>query len=71
MVDLVPALILAFGIVAAVRPELVAVLDRRQKAAGTTRRPSEIEMSESYYVVVRTVGVGLTLFGLVFTLRSL
>lgn len=71
MVDFVPVLLLAFGIVATVAPELVAAVDRRQKAAGTTRRPSEIEMSASYYVVVRTVGVGLALFGLVFTLRSL
>lgn len=71
MVDFVPVLLLAFGIVALVKPELVAVIDRRQKATGTTRRPSEIELSASYYVVVRLVGGGLALFGLIFTLRSL
>lgn len=71
MVDAIPVLLLAFGIVAIFKPELVAVVDRRQKAAGTTRQPGEIEMSESYYAVVRIVGVGLTIFGLIFTLRSL
>lgn len=71
MVDFVPVLLLAFGVIALVKPELVAVIDRRQKAAGTTRHPSEIEMSGSYYAVVRIVGIGLTLFGLIFTLRSL
>lgn len=71
MVDFVPILLFAFGVVAIIKPGLVAMIDRRQKAAGTTRRPSEIEMSESYYAVVRLVGVGLALFGLIFTLRSL
>lgn len=71
MVDFVPVLLLAIGVVALAKPELVAVIDRRQKAAGTTRRPSEIELSESYYLVVRIVGIGLTLFGVMFTLRSL
>jgi hypothetical protein len=71
MLDFVPVLILVFGITAIVRPELVAVMDRHQKAAGTTRRPGEIEMSEAYYAVVRIVGIGLALFGLIFTLRNL
>lgn len=71
MVDFAPVLLLAFGIVAVSKPEVVAVIDRRQKAAGTTRRPSDIEMSESYDVVVRIVGVGLALFGLIFTLRTM
>lgn len=71
MVDFVPVLLLVVGIVATVKPELVAAIDRRQKAAGTTRSPSEVEMSESYVAVVRIVGVGLTFFGLMFTLQSL
>lgn len=71
MVDVIPVVLLAFGVVAVVKPELVAAIDRRQKAAGTTRRPSDIRMSETYYVVVRIAGVGLALFGLLFTLRSL
>lgn len=71
MVDFVPVMLLAFGVVALLKPDLVAVIDRRQKTAGTTRRPGEIEMNESYYAVVRIVGVAMTLFGLIFTLRSL
>jgi preprotein translocase subunit Sss1 len=70
MVDFVPALLLVFGLVAAAKPEWVAALDRRQKATGTTRRPDEVEMSETYYAVVRIAGIGFVLFGLVFVLRS-
>jgi len=68
--DVIPLVLLAFGVVALLRPEVVAAADRRQKAAGTTRRPSDIETSETYYAVVRTAGIGLTLFELLFTLRS-
>lgn len=71
MVDVVPVVLLAVGVVAVLRPEWVAAIDRRQKAAGTTRRPGDVEMSETYYAVVRIAGIGLALFGLVFTLRSL
>ena len=70
MVDLIPVLLFVFGIVAMGRPEWVAAVDRRQKAAGTTRRSSEIEMSETYYAVIRIAGVGFTLFGLAFIARS-
>lgn len=71
MVDIIPVLLLMFGVVALVKPEVVATIDRRQKAAGTTRQPSDVEMSETYYAVVRIIGLGLVLFGLIFTLRSL
>jgi hypothetical protein len=71
MVDFVPVLLLAVGITAVVKPGWVGAIDRRQKATGTTRRPGEVELSDSYYVVVRLVGGGLAVFGLVFTLRSL
>ena len=71
MVDVVPVLLLVFGLVAVVEPELVAAVDRRQKSAGTTRSPGDVEMSETYYGVVRAVGLGLLLLGLVFTVRSL
>lgn len=71
MVDIVPLALLAFGLVAVLRPEWVAALDRRQKASGTNRHPSDIEMDETYYVVVQVVGIGMALFGVVFTLRSL
>ena len=70
MVDLIPVLLFVFGIVAMARPEWVAAVDRRQKAAGTTRRSSGIEMSKTYYTVIRLAGVGFTLFGLVFIARS-
>ena len=70
MVDLIPVLLFIFGLVTVGKPEWVAALDRRQKAAGTTRHPREIEMSETYYGLVRLAGIGFTIFGLVFILRS-
>lgn len=70
MVDLVPVLLFAFGLVALSKPEWVAAIDRRQKAAGTTRRLGDVEMSDTYYAVVRIAGVFFTLFGLVFIVRS-
>lgn len=71
MVDFIPALLLVFGLVAVIKPEWVAALDRRQKAAGTTRRPSDVEMSDTYYAIVRVAGAGFVVFGLVFDVRSL
>lgn len=71
MVDVIPALLLIFGLVALGKPEWVALIDRRQKAAGTTRRPGTVEMSDTYYAVVRIVGSGFVLFGVVFLVRSL
>ncbi|WP_436934493.1 hypothetical protein [Halovenus marina] len=65
MVDVVPVGLLVFGLIAMFRPAWIAVIDRRQNAAETTRRPDEIEMSEAYF------GIAFILFGLIFTLRSL
>lgn len=70
MVDFIPVLLSGFGLIALVKPEWVAALDRRQKAAGTARYPQEIEMGETYYAVIRFAGVAFTLFGLVFVVRS-
>lgn len=71
MADLVPIILFSFGLVAALKPDWVAAIDRRQKAAGTARRPEDVEMSDGYYALVRGVGTVLVLFGAVFTLRSL
>ena len=70
MVDLIPVLLFVFGFIVMMKPEWVAAIDRRQKAAGTTRRPSDIETSETYYAFVRITGVGFTLFGFLFIVRS-
>jgi hypothetical protein len=70
MVDFVPVLLLVFGIVAVVKPGWVAAIDCRQKAAGTSRKPSDVEMSETYHVVVRIADIGFVLFGLLFVVRS-
>jgi preprotein translocase subunit Sss1 len=48
----------------------VAAVDHRQKAAGTTRQPDEIEMNETYDAVARLAGIGFVLCGLVFVVRS-
>lgn len=55
-VELIPVLLLVVGIVAAFKPQWIAAIDRRQKAAGMTRRPRDIEMSDTYYSVVRAEG---------------
>lgn len=70
MVDFVPVLLFVFGLVAVGKPEWIAAIDRRQKATGTTRSPDEVEMSETYYVVIRLAGVGFALLGLLFLVRS-
>lgn len=71
MVDVIPVLLLVFGVTAVLKPELVAAIDRRQKASGTTRRPEDIEMTDGYYSFIRVIGSLFVLFGVVFTLRSL
>jgi len=71
MVDFIPVVLLVCGLIAIARPEWIAAVDRRQKAAGTTRHPSDVEMNETYHVVVRVAGVGFVVFGLVFVLRGL
>lgn len=63
MADLVPAIILAVGVVALVKPGWIAAIDRRQRAAGTTRRSREVEMSDDYYAFVRIFGALLALVG--------
>lgn len=70
MADVFPLLLFIFGMVAALKPEWVAAVDRRQKAAGTTRRPSDVEMSETYYGVVQAGGIVFALFGAVLFLNS-
>lgn len=70
MVDLIPVLLFVFGLIALTKPDWVAAIDRRQKAAGTTRSPGDVKISETYYAVVRLAGIGFTLFGLLFIIRS-
>lgn len=70
MVDFIPVLLFVFGLIASSKPDWVAAIDRRQKAAGTTRRPSDVEMGDTYYAVVRIAGVFSTLFGLLFIIRN-
>jgi len=71
MVDVVPLLLLVFGVIAVLKPEWVAMIDRRQKAAGTTRRPADVEMTEGHHSFLRLVGFIFVLFGVVFTLQGL
>jgi hypothetical protein len=70
MVDFLPVLLFVFGLIAMGKPEWIAAVDRRQKAAGTTRSPSDVELSETYYAIVRIAGAGFALFGLLFILQS-
>lgn len=70
MVDFIPVLLFVFGLVAVSKPDWVAAIDRRQKAAGTTRSPRDVEMSETYYGLIRLAGIGVTLVGLLFIVRS-
>lgn len=71
MVDVVPVLLLVFGSISVLKPEWVAAVHRRQKAAGTTSRPSEIEVTGSWLALTRVTGVFFVLFGLYFASRSL
>jgi hypothetical protein len=71
MADLVPAIVLAVGIIALVKPEWIAAIDSRQRTAGTTRRSREVEMSDDYFVFVQIFGVLLALVGGVLFLGSL
>lgn len=71
MVDIVPVVLLVFGLVSVLKPEWVAAVHRRQKASGTTRRPRDIEVTETWLAVTRMAGLAVVLFGLLFTLRSL
>lgn len=69
--DVVPLLLLAFGLVSVPKPEWMMPIHRRQKAAGTTHHPDDIEPSEGVYALNYVAGLFCILFGLVFTLRSL
>lgn len=71
MLGILVVVLLVIGVVAIVKPDWVAVIDRRYKATGTTSRPSEIELTETYYFVVRIVGVGFILTGLVYGIQIL
>ncbi|MCL9817017.1 hypothetical protein [Natronocalculus amylovorans] len=52
------------------KPEWIVMIDRRQKAAGTTRRSEEIEFTDGHYVFIQVVGFFIGVFGLVYTLRA-
>ena len=71
MADLVPFLVCLTGVVAVLKPGWIAAIDRRQRAAGTTRRSTDVEMSEGYVAFVRVVGAVLALVGGVLFLGSL
>lgn len=71
MVSVIGLLLLTVGVVTLLRPEWIEAMDRRYKAAGTTLRPREVEMSAVYHLVVRATAVGFVLFGLALTLSSL
>lgn len=71
MVDFVPLLLMAIGVVSLVKPEWTMAIHRRQKAAGTTGRPDDVEPSRFWYVLNYLSGVCFVLFGLFFTVRSL
>lgn len=71
MVDVIPILLMAFGIVSAVAPEWVGAIHRAQKAAGTTTDPGSIDVSRTWYAVTRVTGVIVFLLGLGLTIQSL
>ncbi len=62
---------LLIGSAAVVKPGWVASIDRWYKAGGTTSRAGEIELSDTYYLIVRIVGIGLIVTGLVYGARLL
>jgi len=70
MVDVVPVVVFVIGLVALVKPEWVANIDRKQKSLGTNRSPNTVEMSETYYLVVRIVGIICLSIGLIFIVQS-
>ncbi len=70
--ELVVAILLTmFGAVSVVKPRWIAAIDRRQKAAGTTRHPEDIEFSDGHYGFIQIVGFFIGAFGLIVTLRLL
>lgn len=71
MVDFIPVLLLVFGLISVIKPEWIVAVHRRQKAAGTTQHPENIEATDGVYVLIQAAGGFFLIFGLVFTLRSL
>lgn len=71
MVDVVPLLLLVFGLVSLLKPGWVAAVHRRQTAAGTTLDARAVDVTETWLAVTRITGLGFVLFGLYFTLGSL
>lgn len=71
MVDVIPVLLLVFGLVSAIKPEWIAVIHRRQKAAGTTHQPDEIEATETWLGVTRIGGIVFILIGFLLTIQNL
>jgi hypothetical protein len=71
VVDFIPVLLVRFGAVSVLKPEWVATLHRRQKAAGTTRRPEDIETTETWIEVTRLSGLAFIGFGVLLTIQSL
>lgn len=71
MVDVIPVLLLVFGLVSAIKPEWIAAIHRHQKAAGTDRRSEDIGATETWIGMTRVTGIVFILFGLVFTAQSL
>ena len=59
------------GVSAALNHPAVDWFNRAVKAAGTTRRASEIEMSAFSVAVGRVLGAGMAVFGALLILESL
>lgn len=70
-VDVIPVLLLVFGLISATRPEWIAAIHRHQKATGTTHRPDDIEVTETWMGIPRVAGTVLVVVGLLFTIQSL
>lgn len=70
MVDAVPVLLLLFGVISLFKPHWMAAVHRRQKAAGTTNRPRDIEVTEGWIAFTRLAGLAFVLVGAVLTLGS-
>lgn len=71
MVDLIPVVLLALGLISAFKPEWVAAVHRHQKVTGTTNRPKEIEVTDTWIGITRISGMVFIIFGLLFTVQSI
>ena len=63
--------LVVIGVLAALNHPAVDRFSRIIKAAGTTRRASEVEMSTVSVAVGRVVGTGMAVFGVLLILESL